>query len=176
MKFGTQRTQEWLDSDIQREKIHKYIAEHPQISSFEVAEVFNIKQMQAQHQIKKLKDAGYLEMIGNRLMARYVVTRKKFVRKYPDNYVELVNMTLKERAEARAKEKAEARAEGKAEHKTGADGYDRRTVIKIDANTTVYMNSRKPAGTYAWQSKMGARKSYGRSRGIGSGLAMFDGE
>lgn len=172
MRFGTQRSREWLDSDIQREKMHQYIAEHPQISSFELAEVFNIKQMQAQHQIKKMKDAGYIEMIGKRLAARYVVTRKKFKRKYPDDYIEQVQASLQERADARAAHAAEIKAAGK--NRERDPDADKRTVIKVDANTTVYMNSRKPAGSYSWQSKMGGRKNK-VNMSIQSGMSVFEG-
>ncbi len=45
------------------------------------------------------------------------------------------------------------------------------TVIKINEHTTVYMNSKKPAGAYTWQSKMGARS--GVKTGLQSGMAMF---
>lgn len=45
------------------------------------------------------------------------------------------------------------------------------TVIKVNEHTTVYMNSKKKAGAYNWQSKTGARK--GMPIALQSGMAMF---
>lgn len=44
-------------------------------------------------------------------------------------------------------------------------------IIKVNAHTTVFLNSKRPSSDYAWQRKEGRRRT--SSVSIGSGMSMF---
>jgi hypothetical protein len=156
----------WYDHEVIREKIFIYLKTHPLSKSFEVAEAHGITQAQAYHHLRKLSDNGYATRVGTKIAAAYTATNREFVRKYPDGYVEEMEaITVQNKLDKGKKYRV-----GNGKDTSVIPDNTLSPVIKVNEYTTIYMNSRKP--TAPPSNRNGVKKA--ESRGVGSGMSMFD--
>jgi hypothetical protein len=160
-KKGVRRSDVWIQNDKLRENLCAYLKLNGNVTSNHLASTFAMDLKFMQHQLQRLKVQGYVARHGGFHGATYSRTKKKFTRKYPDEFIDyraIRNGTLSISIE---------------DDEVDEVDEDSRTVIKVDEHTTIYMNSKKPSGSYKWQTKSGVRK---QSRGsIQSGMSLFEG-
>lgn len=158
MPKDKERSNTWIDNDILRVNICLHVAEHPNLTAHDIAKVFDMDLQPIQHQIRRLIIAEYLERHGPRHKATYVRTKKEYETKYSKEDLET----------GVAHSTASALQKLIADNHLVFEDKDKRTVIKVNAHTTIYLNSKKPV---AKQTKEGRRSASPVS--IGSGMAMF---
>ena len=166
MKQTASRYKIWYDAEVLREKVLTFVANNPQAKAFEVAEDLGMTQPQAYHHLHKLVISGHVERIGSKIVAVYSATGKPFDRRYPDGYVEEMEAQKVKNLQERSARNRQYHREAKSRKDTDDSAS---VVVKVNEHTTVYYNSRKKATP---QTKTGIRKTH--SRGVGSGMAMFE--
>lgn len=176
----------WIEYELNKSKVMEALHVTPMTRN-ELAKMLDLSKSQIHNIIRNLHSYGFIKVASNagvvcsvsgRTMRLYTPTRKKYVGKDREG--------MKQRAEARKAPK-ETRAPRLKKtdlpkqydmslHKAKRakqDVYDNATdtVIKVNDYTTIYLNSRRATGDYAWQSKSKARKHSPVS--IASGLNLF---
>ena len=148
----------WVENDILRRNMCNYVADHPNVSTTELAKAFGKDPEKIRYQVRNLVVAGYIVREGSFVKATYTRTNVPFMAKYTEEDLGLRagysrNSTTQDIINGAGLEYSDK---------------DTRTILKVNAHTTIYLNSKKPV---AKQAKDGRRKT--PPVGIGSSMAMF---
>jgi hypothetical protein len=168
------RTDIFIESELNKVKIIGMLQNRP-LTRNELCSVLNITKMQMHNLLKKLVEQSYLKIadahafcsVAKRSMCTFTTTGRMYIGK---------DLTeIKARADAN-KEKRELR---KAQGPCFTDNEDHLpksertnpTVVKVDNNTTIYYNSRRPQSDFTMKKEKKSRRN--SSVAMGSSMSMF---